>query len=64
MKVYMKSDAEIKFYFYKGLQSVAIFSVLFDLIKPSKCKLSLTRRQHRVTHRDRFLKEDYTWHFE
>ena len=34
---------------------MAILSLLFDLIKPSKCKLSLTRRQHRVTHRHRFL---------
>ena len=33
---------------------MAIFN-LFDLIKPSKCRLSLTRRQHRVTHRHQFL---------
>ena len=58
MKVCMKSDAEMKCYFCTGLQSVAIFNLLFDLIKPSNCKLSLTRRQHRVTHRDLFLNED------
>ena len=58
MKVCMKSDAEIKCYFYTGLQRVAIFNLLFDLIKLSQCKLSLTRRQHRVTHRDLFFKED------
>ena len=34
---------------------MAIFNLLFDLIKPSKCKLSLTMRQHRVTHTHRFL---------
>ena len=34
---------------------MAIFSLLFDLIKPSKFKLSMTRRQHKVTHRDQFL---------
>ena len=33
---------------------MAIFNLLFDLIKPSKCKLSLTR-QHRVTHSHWFL---------
>ena len=34
---------------------MAIFNLLFDLIKPSKCKLSLTGRQLRVTHRHWFL---------
>ena len=66
---HIKSDAKMKV--YTGLQTVAIFTLLFDLIKPclptmmywrgkqtkspSKCKLSLTRRQHRVTHKDQFL---------
>ena len=34
---------------------MGIFNLLFDLIRPSKCKLSLTRRQHRVTYRHQFL---------
>ena len=37
------------------LHRLAIFNLLFDLIKPSKFRLSLTRRQHRLAHRDRFL---------
>ena len=34
---------------------MGIFNVLFDLIRPSKCKLSQTRRLHRATHRHQFL---------
>ena len=34
---------------------MGIFNLLFDMIRPSKCKLSLTRRLHRVTHRHQFL---------
>ena len=34
---------------------MGIFNLLFYLIRPSKCKLSLTRRLHRVTHRHQFL---------
>ena len=34
---------------------MGIFNLLFDLIRTSKCKLSLTRRLHRVTHRHQFL---------
>ena len=34
---------------------MGIFNLLFDLIRPSKCKLSLTRRLYRVTHRHQLL---------
>ena len=66
---HIKSDAKMKF--YTGLQTVAIFNLVFDLVKPclptmiywrgkqtrlpSKYKPSQTRRQHRVTHKDQFL---------
>ena len=34
---------------------MGIFNLLFDLIRPSKCKLSQNRRLHRATHRHQFL---------